>query len=124
MVPVSALTPPAGTYDFAPVLPVTDVGIVIENVAPPAGPTSTPKLAAAPMSTGPGPAQLGVVMGGMTAAITCKTPKSDKAPQVAMIFAVPTDTPVATPVFEMTVAKLALELHVTLVVMLRLVPSE
>lgn len=123
MVPVSALTPPAGTYDFAPVLPVTDVGLVIENVAPPAGPTSTPKLAAAPMSTGPGPAQLGVVMGGMTAAITCKTPKSDKAPRVAMIFASPTDTPAATPV-DRTDAWPVLELHVTILLMLRLVPSE
>src|SRR5664280_2610300 len=58
LVPTSVLGPTSGTYDAAPVSPVTDVELVTVSVAPPAGPTSTPKLSAAPMSTGPGPAQL------------------------------------------------------------------
>lgn len=61
LVPMTVLglgVPIAGTYDAAPTSPVTDVGLVTVSVAPPAGPTSTPKLVANPMSTGPGPKQL------------------------------------------------------------------
>lgn len=49
----------AVTSDAAATSPLTVVlRPLLVSVAPPAGPTSTPKVAAAPMSTGPGPLQL------------------------------------------------------------------
>jgi hypothetical protein len=116
LVPMTVLglgVPIAGTYDNAPTSPVTDVGLVTVRIVEPAGPTSTPKLVAAPKSTGvPGVEQLA----GGTVVFTVKVPEPDLPLKVAVIVAVPADTTVATPVVS--------EVHATAVVMSAVVLSE
>jgi hypothetical protein len=59
------------------------------------------------------------------AAGTVKVAEPDLPPKVAVIVAVPADTPVATPVVDRTVATGVLpEVQVTMLLMLTLVPSE
>jgi hypothetical protein len=59
------------------------------------------------------------------ALVTVKVPEPDLPLKVAVIVAVPADTPVATPVVDKTVATpVVSEVHATAVVMLRVVPSE
>jgi len=96
-VPTSVLTPLAGTYDDEPVLPMTVVGLVMVSVAPPAGPTSTPKLAASPMSTGPGPLQLARTGGSAAVTVNIESPKMRVVGSVALIVVVPTAFAVASP---------------------------
>lgn len=93
--PMTVLGPPAGTYDDAPTSPVTDVGLVTVSVAPPAGPTSTPKLAAAPISRGPGPVQL---TGVPAITVNDAVPDTSVDGSVAVIvMGPPTTNPVANP---------------------------
>ena len=59
------------------------------------------------------------------AAGTVKVAEPDLLPDVAVIVAVPAETPVATPVVDSTVATGVLpEVHVTVLLMSRVVPSE
>ncbi|OGA06652.1 MAG: hypothetical protein A3H33_14530 [Betaproteobacteria bacterium RIFCSPLOWO2_02_FULL_65_20] len=56
--------------------------------------------------------------------VTVKVAEPDLAPEVAVIVAVPTDTPVATPGDTTVATAMVPELHVTVLLMSRLVPSE
>ena len=58
------------------------------------------------------------------AAVTVKVAEPDLAPDVAVIVAVPTDPPVAMPGDTTVATAMAPELHVTVLLMSRLVPSE
>ena len=94
--------------DAAPTSPCTIVARpLLVSVAPPIGPTSTPKLAAAPMSTGPGPVQLT----GWSPAITVNdaVPVISVAGSVAVIvIGPPTANPVANPLKPITLLMLAI----------------
>ena len=58
------------------------------------------------------------------AAVTVKVAEPDLAPRVAVIVAVPTDRPVATPGDTIVATAMVPELHVTRLLILTLVPSE
>jgi hypothetical protein len=56
--------------------------------------------------------------------VTVKVAAPDKPPDVAVIVAVPVDTPVATPGDTIVATAMASEVHVTVLLMSELVPSE
>ena len=58
------------------------------------------------------------------AAVTVKVAEPDLPPDVAVIVAVPTDWPVATPGDTTVATAMGSEVHVTVLLMLALVPSE
>ena len=58
------------------------------------------------------------------AAVTVKVAEPDLPPDVAVIVAIPTDLPVATPGDTTVATAMVPELHVTVLLMSRLVPSE
>ena len=115
-VPTSVLGPAAGVIDGEPTSPVITCGLVRVSAVP----ASTAKLFALARGKGPVPAQLA---GGGTA-VTVKVAEPDLAPDVAVIVAVPADWPVATPGDTTVATARGSEVHVTVLLMLALVPSE
>jgi len=72
------------------------------------------KFPAAPRSTGPGP----------SAAVTVKVAEPDLPPELAVIFAVPVEWPVATPGDTTVATAMVPDFHITLLLMSALVPLE